>query len=204
MTDNILYGNALKLFDEKDYNGAFELFQKLNMRYECGYCKFAQTNFFEAENIWKNSKIDSPAINWGFSLIKIIKGGIPDALSFFQIRNFLERDLMLFFENRNFDYAEKIIDACGILSEYNLETPKFIGRVLLNEGYFERAFIYLKKSKDICYKDPEVDYLLAAYYLAKNDSFSAKNILKNSLKSNPNYYPIKLFLDKICQNLQCN
>ena len=197
MPSDIIYGNALKLFEEKDYDGAFELFQRLNMRYECGYCKFAETNFFEAENIWKNSQIDSPAVNWGLSLIKIIKGGIPNALSFFQIRNFLERDLMLFFENNHQDYAEKIIDAYGILSEYNMETPKFIGRVLLNEGYPERAFVYLKKSKDICYRDPEVDYLLASYYLSKNDCPSAKNILKNALKLNPNYYPIKLFLNKI-------
>lgn len=189
--------DIINLFENKSYDKAFELFQKQGFMYECGYCKFIQGDIKTAKRIWESIKEDSPAIKWGLNTIELIHLTIPKYLSFFQIRNFLERDLDLLLKNNQLKYAENIISAVDILSEYNPETHKFIGRVLLKNGYITQAYEFLDKARDICYSDPEVHYLLAEYYLLKNDKHSAIKVLKKSISINPEYFPAKNLLLKI-------
>lgn len=194
MTD---YKNALILFQNGEYQEAFELFRSLDKLYECGYCKFISGDIKSAQNIWQLSKIDSPALNWGLCMIALINLTIPQRLSFFQIRNFLERDLDLLIKNGHIKYVENIISAADILSEYNAETYKFIGRVLLNNGYCTQGYEFLQKARDIYYSDPETHYLLAQYYLLINDKNAATKILKKSLSFNPHYFPASNLLESI-------
>ena len=194
------YQSALNLFIAKEYNEAFCLFEKLGAVYEAGYCQFAVGNIKLAKQIWENSKIDSPAINWGLSIISLINLTIPKQLSFFQIRNFLERDLDLLIKNHQIKYVENVISAADILSEYNAETYKFIGRVLLNNGYKIQSYEFFEKSRDIYYADPETHYLLAQYYISQNEYNAATKILKKSLAINPNYFPATNLLQKLQTN----
>ena len=191
------YYKALDLFYKKEYDKAFNLFKKLNLQYECGYCKLIQANLNEAKSIWENSKIDSPAIKWGLSLIELINLKIPYSLTFFLIRNCLERDLTLLIENKQLKYAENIISAEEFLTEYNTETPKFIGRVLIQQGYLEFGFDFLKKAKDICYTDPEVNYLIAEYYIYKLQFNNAASVLSETVQQNPHYFPASNMLNII-------
>lgn len=195
MIDN--YQKAIDLFKKKDYKNAFIIFEQLNKKYECGYCKLMCANLYEAQSIWEKSRIDSPALKWGLALIKIINLNVPENLSFFQIRNFLERDLTLLIENQHNQYAENVISATDILTEYNPETPKFVGRVLLNTNNFELAFEFLLKARNICYIDPEVHFLMAQYYIKHNDKTSAKRILQTSLDLNPEYFPASNLLKQL-------
>ena len=195
--DNLLYRSAVSFFENRDYANAFELFEKLGMTYESGYCKLMSANLHEAERIWESCDIDSPALKWGLAFIKLIEMDIPNGITFFQVRNFLERDLDLLIENNHFQYAQNVISASDILTECNCETPKFIGRVLLNNGYMEQAVYYLNKAKNICYTDPETQFLLAQYYAFKEDTQTAVSVLKNSLKITPNYYPAKALLQEL-------
>ena len=179
MTSN--HNLALKYFMEGQYEDAFNEFLIKKLFYECGYCKFIQGDVEQAKNYWENATIDSPAINWGLNLIKITNLTIPRNLTFFQIRNFLERDLELLFKNHQLKMIENIMSADAILAEINPETYKFIGRVLLNNGYYDLAYNFLEKAEDVCYKDCEVHFLLAQYYILKNDKKEAIKTLHKSI-----------------------
>ncbi len=191
------YKTALKYFYQKQYNNACDEFLSTDMFYECGYCKFIQGDLDRAQRYWKQSKQASPAIEWGFRLICLINQTIPDDISFFQIRNFLERDMQLLIENNQLKIVEKILSAADILAEFNPEVYKFIGRVLFNNAYYDLAGEFLEKAKDIYYGDCEIHYLLAQYYLVRNDSPSAIKILKKSLSINPEYFPASNLLKKL-------
>lgn len=194
---NKLHDKALELFYEKQYDKAFELFDELNLKYECGYCLLALGKLEEAKKMWECIKTDSPAINWGLSLISLIYLTIPKNLTFFQIRNFLERDLSMLIETNQLRYAENVISAADILCEYNPETYKFIGRVLLNSGYKEQSLEFLKKALDVCYIDSEIHYLLAEYHVSQGSISEAIKTLNKSLAMTPNYFPAKDMLKKL-------
>ena len=89
------------------------------------------------------------------------------------------------------------MSASDILVEFNPEAYKFIGRVLLNNGYFDLANEFLQKALEICYSDCEVHFLLAQYYLFKEDVQSAIKILKKSISINSGYFPAKNLLKSI-------
>lgn len=195
MTDKI--ANAFNLFYEKHYDDAFKEFLLLEMFYEAGYCKFIQGDIENAKLFWKKVDVNSPALKWGESIIRLCNLMIPEKLTFFQIRNFLERDLQLLIENNQLSLVENIISSADILAEFNPETYKFIGRVLMNNGYFDIAYEFLLKSKAICYKDCENHFLLAQFYLAKGNNKTAIKILKNSIAINSGYFPAKKLLSQV-------
>lgn len=194
---NSKYNQAVKYFKEKQYKKAFEIFWELKAYYECGYCKFISGDIDLANLCWEYIDVDSPALNWGKNVISLVNLKVPNGLSFFQIRNFLERDIQLLLENSQIKMVENIISAADILAEYNPEVYKFIGRVLLLNNYYDLARTFLLKSKDICYKDSEVHFLLAQYYLSQNNIAEAINILKISVGLNSAYFPAKKLLNKL-------
>ena len=189
--------NASKFFNEKHYEDAFKEYLSLEMYYECGYCKFILGDIENAKLFWQKSHIDSPAITWGQNVSRLCSLMVPHSLTFFQIRNFLERDLQLLIENNQLIMVENIISAADILAEFNPETYKFIGRVLMNNGYFDIAYEFLLKSRDICYKDCEIHFLLAQFYLAKGNNKEAIKILEKSISLNSSYFPAKKLLSQI-------
>lgn len=191
------YNHALKFFNQKKYDVAFEMFDDLGCCYECGYCKLLLGDIGGAQYFWKKIKNTSPAVDWGLNLISIVQLTIPSSLTFFQIRNFLERDMQLLFETNQLRMLENIMSASDILAEFNPESYKFIGRVLLNNGYFDLANEFLQKALDVCYSDCEVHFLLAQYYLFKKDVQSAIKILKKSISINSGYFPAKNLLKSI-------
>ncbi len=196
-TDCKSYEKAKELLCLKDYDEAFKIFDILNCKYECGFIKLAKGQIKEAEKLWKQCKDQSPAVNWGLSLVSLLNLTVPKGLTFFQIRNFLERDLKLLIDNKHLQLAENLISASDILAEYNPESYKFIGRVLLQSGYVGQSFEFLEKSREICYSDPEIYFLLADYYVKSNDISSAIKTLKKSIKMNPAYFPSKNMLEHL-------
>lgn len=193
----IEYNQALNFFNQKQYEQAFNIFAQLDCTYECGYCKFILGDIESAKSIWTDHSDENPAIEWGLNLIEIVNLTIPTNLTFFQIRNFLERDMQLLFENNQLKMIENIMSASDILAEFNPEAYKFIGRVLLNNGYFDLANEFLEKSLMVCYSDCEVHFLIAQYYLFKENKKEAIKILKKSIKINSGYFPAKKLLARI-------
>lgn len=185
---------ALKLFNERKYEEAAPIFKKLNLLYEYGYCEFAQGHMNKAKQIWDDSKLDSPAIQWGKCFVNIVNSIMPIRISYLQVRNFFERDLEVLLWNKQLDYVEKFLAAENLILKANNEIYKYCGRVIMNYGYYTTGYGFLRKAEQICPNDPELKILKAKYFLHKFNRPAAIFELREILEFNPDYYPAKAML----------
>lgn len=188
---------ARAYLEKKDYSNAERVFKSLNMQYEYGRCCLLQGKLKETSEIWKAITEDTPAVLWGKSLLEFINLYVINVPTFFQIRAFLEVDFDALLNAGMVTYCENIANGVHLLAQNNQESYKFIGRVFVNNNYFDLAELFLNKAKDICYIDPEVHFLLAKCYLNKKDIIGAKKALNTSLEKGYGYYPAKKLLEKI-------
>ena len=165
-----------------------------NFVLEYGYCRLLSGDTKTALNSFNElTDIDFRA-NWAAKLIQIITNSIIETPSYFQIRNFLEIDLNLLLEAGQAEFVETIINRDDLLSSINLESYKFISRVMLNNDFYEVALFYLHKAKNNFYTDPEMHFMLANCYLKIGEKQLAKESINNCLRILPEYYPAKKLL----------
>ena len=167
------------------------------MLYEFGRCRLLCGDLDSTKKIWSSIKDDTPAVLWGRSLLEFINLYVIKVPTFFQIRAFLEVDMDALLKANLITYCENIANGAHLFAQNNPESYKFIGRVFVNNKYFELAELFLKKAKDVCYVDPEVHFLLAKCSLHKNDLNSAIKSLKTSMEKGYGYYPAKKLLKEI-------
>jgi len=60
---------------------------------------------------------------------------------------------------------------------------------------------YLEKSKKIFYKDPELHFLYAKYYIKSRDYILADEHLEECTRILPDYYPVKILQKEIARYL---
>lgn len=143
------------------------------------------------------SKNDSPRGIWGCSLTSVLKGYVTQFPTYFGIRNFFEIDLDFLLKNNMIDYVEQCLGALELFSTINQETYKFAARVMLGNKLFTSALKYLDKSRQIFYKDPELHFIYAKYYMDTGNFESAYFYVNECLKFIPEYYPALLIKQKI-------
>ena len=183
--------------EEQNYKEASKLYEKLNMLYEHGRCELLCGNIEKTRNIWNEIKTENSATLWGKSLLEFINLYVINIPSFFQIRAFLEVDLDAMLKANLITYCENIVNGAHLLERNNQESYKFIGRVFINNNYYDLAYLFLQKAKDVCYVDPEVHFMLAKYYIEKKDMKQAINSLETSLEKGYGYFPAKRLLEKL-------
>ena len=183
--------------EEKDYAKAAQIYNDLGMLYKFGRCRLLCGDLDSTKKIWNSIKDDTPAVLWGRSLLEFINLYVIKVPTFFQIRAFLEVDMDALLKANLITYCENIANGAHLFAQNNPESYKFIGRVFVNNKYFELAELLLKKAKDVCYVDPEVHFLLAKCSLHKNDLNSAIKSLKTSMEKGYGYYPAKKLLKEI-------
>lgn len=144
---------------------------------------------------------DSSRSRWGMALIEILKSNIIHFPTYFEIRNFFEIDLDFLIKNKKIDYVETLLGASELLININQEVFKYAARVLFENYYPEIGFNYLKKSKDILYKDPEMHFMLAKYYINKEDYTTALSYINECLKFVPDYFPAQKIKKIILKHL---
>ena len=186
--------------EEKDYLKAASIYSQLNFRYELGRCTLLSGNLKEEKKIWLSIKEDNPATLWGKSLIEFIDLYVTRIPTFFQIRAFLEVDLDAMLNANLITYCENIVNGAHLFAQNNQESYKFIGRVFVNNEYFDLAELFLQKAKDICYVDPEVHFMLAKCHMHNGDKEREISSLKTSLEKGYGYYPAKKMLKKIMED----
>ena len=176
-------------------------FEKVGAWLEVGYCDLISGRFDKAYKIFENYSEENTRANWAMFLVRLLTNKISYAPSYFDIRNFLEIDINLFFVYKKFQYIEKILNMAKYLSEYNPETCKYIGRVLWANNYIVESIMYLESAKNILYNDPELHYLLAyiCHYETKNDK-KAIQCVEECLQILPQYYPAIHLRDIITKN----
>lgn len=183
--------------EEKDYTKASEIYRNIGMHFEYGRCELLNGNLENAKKIWQNIKEDSSPLLWSKSLLEFINLYVVHVPTFFQIRAFLEVDLDALLKAGHITYCENIVNGAHLFAQNNQESYKFIGRVFVNNSYFDLAELFLKRAKDICYVDPEVHFLLAKCHINNNDINEAQKALKTSIEKGYGYYPAKKLLETI-------
>ena len=188
---------ARSYLEIENYEKASYIYAKLGMLYEFGRCELLRGNIENTQDIWKNIKEETPATLWGKSLLQCINLYVTNIPTFFQIRAFLEVDLDSLLKANQITYCENIVNCAHLLYQNNQEVYKFIGRVFLNNNYFELADMFLQKAKDVCYVDPEVHFMLAKCYIHYKDIKKAKQALNTSIEKGYGYFPAKRLLEQI-------
>ena len=182
---------------EQNYPKAEKIYEKLGMIYEQGRCCLLSGDLARTKELWYSTNDDYLPLLWGHHLLQFIERYVTDVPPFFQIRSFLEVDLDALLTAKQYEFCENIINADDIMAQNNTECYKFIGRVFVYHNFFDIAKIYLEKAKNICYADPEVHFLFAKCYLAKNNTHRAIHSLETCLERANGYYPAKKLLQEI-------
>lgn len=162
---------------------------------ECAYLLILKDDLVGALNIFR--QIDSPRALWGRVLVEILKGYTENYPSYFDIRNFLEIDMDFFLKNNKINYVEQLLGAIDFFEEINQEAYKFVARVMIENKLYNVAKKYLDKSKSVYYKDPELHFIYAKYYLYTHEITCAKYHIDECLKILPDYYPAKCLKSEI-------
>ncbi len=164
---------------------------------EHAYLAILDDDLNTAEKIF--SGIDSPRAIWGKRLVNILNGYLQDFPTFFEIRNFLEIDLDFLLKNQKIGYVEQFLGSLEYLATINMETYKFVGRVMYENKLKSAALKYFEQAKEIYYNDPELHFLLSKYFLDINNFENAMFYINECLKLLPDYYPALLQKEKIEQ-----
>lgn len=166
---------------------------------EHGYLLILDNDLLGAKQIF--AQVDSPRGKWGYVLCSILSGYLEKYPTFFQLRNFLEIDLDFLIKNEKIEYIEQFLGALDILATINIETYKFTARAMFENNLYSLSLNYMEKSKKIHYKDPELHFMLAKYYLKMHDQKTAMHYINECAKILPDYYPIQILKNKIDEML---
>lgn len=181
------YEEAKKLLENGEAERVIDYFKSNNHQLEYGYACLLTGDLARAESIL--SPLTSARAEWGYKIIPFLKGEHGEFPSFFQIRNFLELDITLFFKYGQIEFIQNILNIADFFQDINRETYKFLGRVLFKHGYYGAAKTFMDKSLSDYYNDVELHYLYVEFYLAHNDKENALKAVNTCLRLNPNYYP---------------
>ena len=182
---------------EKEPELAYDYFNKAGNICACSYVRFLQGNIEEARILLLLIKETSPVTKWLMFLINFLYDNKFQEPTYFQIRNFYEQDLEMMFLYEQSKIINELLKRNNFLSNYNREIYKYSARVLHNNEYTEQAKILLKKSLEICYKDPETHFLMGEIYEKTNEIDNAKLAYQKALDACPDYMPAKLKINNL-------
>jgi tetratricopeptide (TPR) repeat protein len=178
------------------YKEAAELYHKLELNYQEGFCHLLSGNDKKAKEIWLASE-NNPGIIWGKIIAGILESQVDEFPTYFQIRNNLESTLTYLFEAKKTEYLEKIIGAKQFLAEFNIESYRIIGKVLLENNYTQLAKEYLEKAITELPQDYEAYYFLGLWYYQNKEPQKAKYFFQRCLDINEYYCSASNMIDKI-------
>lgn len=174
---------------EENLEEAAFYFNKAQNIIGCTYCHILNENLTEARILASTVSNSSSIIKWLLVIINVLENTIGEYPTYFQIRNFYEQDLELLFKFKKQNYIERIISNQIYFEYFNREIYKYTGRVLFNNRIDNQAEVFLKKSLDIFYNDPETHYILGELYLKQNRIEEAIKSFKTSNAVNTEYKP---------------
>ena len=190
------YRDAKNKFLSGDFS-VESFFNQNNYILEYAYCKLLSGDIKTADAEFSKIADYDFRADWAKKMIQFIKGQVLHLPSYFQIRNFLEIDLNLLINAGQAEFVENIINGADLFYSINLESYKFISRVMLYNDFVEIALHYLLLAKDKFYYDPEMHFMLANCYMKKGDKDLAKKSTQACLSIVPEYFPAKKLLDKL-------
>ena len=166
---------------------------------EYAYWAILKDDLLSAQAVFET--LDSPRARWGIAFSDILRGYVEHYPTYFEIRNFLEIDLDFLIKNEKIEYVEQILGSLKLLSDINIDTYKYVARVMFENKLYKACREYLEKSKDIFYNDPELHFLYAKYYIKTREYDNADFHLEECLNILPDYYPAKNLQKEISRYL---
>lgn len=169
--------------------GCRQFFENNGNLLEAAYCYIIEDKLENAKELFARTAEKDIRAKWGLFLSDLIQAKVNDYPTYFQLRNFLEIDLNILIIYFKGGYVENIIKYADWLCTLNPEVHKYIGRVLLNNGYEKEGIYFLKLAEDFFYNDPELHYLLAEYYFNRNEVENTIKYIGKCLGVLPGYFP---------------
>ena len=170
-----------------------QFFNNNNLLLESAYYELLHKNLNSAKKIFKSLQDADIRAHWGYFVSCLTEGKIEGYPSYFELRNFYEVDLQIFFTYYLGEYIEEICKYNDWLFSINPEIFKYTGRAFLTNQYIDIGMFFLKKAKEKYFNDPELHYLLAECNINTGKYSEAMEDLRNCLTVLPGYYPaIKL------------
>jgi len=192
------YIQALNRLYRGDIDAAHNYFKQCSDITLCALCLFLEEKIDEAYTLLEQNLNLNPAVNWLLCLIDVIEERPQKHVpSYFQIRNFYEIFLNLLIQYKKFEYAGKIIKNIEYFACFNKETYKYTARVFMDAGLYGDALLFLKKSIDVYYKDPEVHFMLGEIYCSSGNKTQAENEFVTADEVSGGYYPAQKRLKEI-------
>lgn len=164
----------------------------------CALCLFLEEKTDEAYTLLERNLDLNPAVNWLLCFIDAAEERPQKHIpSYFQIRNFYELYLNLVIQYKKFEYAGKILKNIEYFACFNKEVYKYTARVFMEAGRYDDALLFLKKSLDVYYKDPEVHFMLGEIYYNSGNKTQAENEFITADEVSGGYYPAQKRLKEI-------
>ncbi|WP_373532139.1 hypothetical protein [Vampirovibrio sp.] len=173
---------------QSQYSEAAKLYQQLGDHYQVGYCAMLQGKTQPMQQAW-GKMLAVRQNHWCIALYGLIHRQLRSYPTIFQIRNHMESDLANLIAAQQTDYLESFLSHVDLLTQINLETPKFAGRALMNAGWLNRAGKYLLQGQKTLPNDPEIYFHLGQYSAALDHIKEARLMLKQCLMISPTYRP---------------
>ncbi len=186
------------LRDQKRYSEAAKLYDDIEDFYQSGYCAMLQGQLKTVQQCW-GKVLSVRQDHWCVSLYGLITGQLRTYPTIFQIRNHMESDISNLIAAKQNDYLDNLLKHVELLSQINLESPKFAGRSLMNAGLLNRAGAYLLQGQKMLPNDPEIYFHLGQYSFELNHVKEARLMLQQCLMISPTYRPASELLSRLAE-----
>jgi tetratricopeptide (TPR) repeat protein len=186
----LIYRNQLKFED------AIKTYEKLNDNYQAGYCALLKGDLKRIQKYWQ-PVIEKQPNHWCLTLYGLVTKQLQTCPTLLQVRHYLETDIETLIDARRSDYLENLLSYLDVLTQFNLETPKMMGRALMYSNHLDRAKSYLVRGQSVLPNDPEIYFHLGQYSVYQKQPAEARVLLGQCLLMNPHYRPASELLASI-------
>lgn len=181
------------------FREAMVLYEAIDDDYQAGYCCLLLHDLEGLRPYWKQT-LEKRRNHWCLTLFGLATLQLNSVPTMFQVRQFLESDISNFMKAGCQDFLENALTYATELAQINLESPKFLGRALLNSddpNWLEESIRLLMLGQKLLPNDPEVYYHLAQAKLRQQENRDALLMLKQALLINPGFMPAQDLIAQI-------
>jgi tetratricopeptide (TPR) repeat protein len=187
---------GLILRSQRRFEEAIKIYERIGDDYQAGYCALLKGDLKRVQRYWTTVLTRQPN-HWCLTLYGLTTQQLQTCPTLLQIRHYLEGDIACLIAANRGEQLENLLSYSDFLTQLNLETPKFIGRALLNAGRHNRAGTYLLKAQSVLPNDPEIYYHLAQYSVIQKFYPQARIMLHQCLMISAAYHPAADLLTQI-------
>ncbi len=187
---------GLILREQIRYEEALDLYRHYQDDYQAGYCAMLLGDLPNLQKHW-NQLLQKHGNHWCLTLYGLVTNELNSYPTLLQIRNHLESDIANFIQAGQLQYLKNLLAHVDELTQFNLESPKLIGRALLYNGKAAEASPYLIKGQKALPNDPEIYFHLGQLSIALGHEREARLMLKQCLLISPTYRPATALLASI-------